>query len=756
MFKSIMLNMKKAGMLPRLSDTEREALEAGTVWVEGEFFKGNPNFKSIMAEAYNGLTEEEQAFMDGPVEEVLRMADTWEITSSRQVPDEIFNYLKDNGFFALLIPKEYGGMGFSVLARSTIMAKLQAGGAAIASIVVIPNSLGAAELTEKYGTKEQKDHYLPRLADGTYIPCFGLTELTAGSDAASIKADGMVFKDKDGVLKAKLNFAKRYITLAPIANLISLAVRLQDPDGLLGGDEDLGITVMLLHKGMDGLSIGKRHDPMGVTFHNGPIYGTDVIVPLSNTIGGMDYIGKGWKMLMETLAGGRAISLPASAVGGARAINSATAAYSMVREQFGMPIGHMEGPQAKVAHIAGIQYLMEASRVFACSAIDEGQEPPVVSAILKQQLTEMMRELSICGMDVMAGAAIQRGPNNIINEAYVGAPINITVEGANILTRTLIVYGQGANRSHPYARTLVEAVEAEDATKFRKALLGWIGNMMLNFGRGFVRYITRGWTAGSPVSGPTATYYRRLGWASTRFAILSDLAMIFMGAKLKAKGNFTGRLADVLSWMFLATATLRRYEAEGRREEDLPMVRYALDHAMEQIQKGFEGVYSNFDAPIVGFWFKTVGSWALRLNPIGTGVKDDNLAATAAVYQTYGSNLDRLTEGLYKPAESDRGMGRLLRAFRLLSEAQPAHAKINKAIRARTLPKGHPADLVDAALEHDVITETEAMLIRAAREAQFAAYAVDEFTPEEYVRVGGSEVTEGFAGPEAPRPKLVA
>lgn len=757
MFHSIMMGMKKAGALPRLSDTERQALEAGDVWAEGEFFGGNPDFRKLLSESYGQLSAEEQAFMDGPCEELIRMCDTWEIGRTRQVPDEVFDFMADNGFFALLIPKEHGGKGFSVLGRSAIMAKIQAAGAAVASIVIIPNSLGAAELTEKYGTREQKEHYLPRLAKGEYIPCFGLTELTAGSDAASLKADGIVFKDDDGHLKAKLNFAKRYITLAPIANLISLAVRLKDPDGLLGGDEDLGITVMLLHKGMDGLSIGKRHDPMGVAFHNGPIYGENVICPLANTIGGIDYVGKGWKMLMESLAGGRAISLPASAVGGSRMLAAVTGAYSMVREQFDIPIGLMEGPQSKVARLAGLQYLMEATRVYACSAVDAGHEPPVISAILKQQTTEMMRELSIDAMDVMAGAAIQRGPNNIVSDAYIGAPINITVEGANILTRTLIIYGQGANRSHPYARKLVESVEAEDSKAFRGALLGWVGGMVVNFGRGIVRYLTRGWTAGSPVKGETATYYRRLGWASTRFAILSDLAMIFMGAKLKAKGNFTGRLADVLSWLFLCTATLRRFEAEGRRDEDLPMVHYALNYGLKQIQDGFEGVYANFDAPVVGWWFKTVGSWLLRLNPIGRGVSDDLLAPTAKVMQTPGEQWDRLMSGVYVPEDGDRGMGRLLKAFRMMAAVAPIHGKIIKAVRARTLPKGHPADLVDAALEAGVITAAEADQVRAARAAQYEAYAVDEFTPEEYVRVGSAtEVSESFIGKDAPRPKLVA
>ena len=757
MFQSIMMGMKNAGMLPRLSDTERQALEAGDVWAEGEFFKGNPDFKALLAENYGQLTAEEQAFLDGPCEELIAMCDTWEMSRTRQVPDTVFDFLAENGFFALLIPKQYGGKGFSVLARSTIMAKIQAAGAAVAAIVVIPNSLGAAELTEKYGTEEQKAHYLPRLAKGEYIPCFGLTELTAGSDAASIKADGEVFRDEDGHLKARLNFSKRYITLAPIANLISLAVRLRDPENLLERGEDLGISVMLLHKGMEGLSIGARHDPMGVSFHNGPIYGENVVAPLANTIGGIDYVGKGWKMLMESLAGGRAISLPASAVGGARMLASVTGAYSMVREQFNMPIGLMEGPQAKVARLAGLQYLMEAARVYSCSAVDAGHEPPVVSAILKQQLTELMRSLSIDAMDVMAGAAIQRGPNNIVSDAYIGAPINITVEGANILTRTLIIYGQGANRSHPYARTLVESVEAEDSTRFRKALLGWVGGMVVNFGRSVTRYLTRGRSAGTPVSGATATYYRRLGWASTRFAILSDLAMIFMGAKLKAKGNFTGRLADVLSWIFLCTATLRRFEAEGRRAEDLPLVHYALNYGLKEIQDGFEGVYANFDAPVVGWWFKSVGGWLLRLNPIGKGVTDDLLAPAAAVVQTHGDHLQRLQAGLHVPAESDRGAGRLYRAFRMLHEVRPVHAKITQAIKARTLPKGHPADLVDLALERQVITAEEAEQVRETRRVQLESWGVDEFSPEEYVRIGSSTaVTEGFIGKDAPRPKLVA
>ncbi|MDB5986734.1 MAG: acyl-CoA dehydrogenase, partial [Nevskia sp.] len=579
MFALLMKWMKANKILPNISDTERLALEAGSIWIDGELFSGNPDFNKIVAENYNRLTPEEQAFIDGPVEQLCRMIDRFEIGRTKRIPDEILDFIKQSGMMSFLIPKQYGGKQFSILGISTIMAKISAVNATVATFVVIPNSLGAAELIKHYGTQQQKDNYLPKLASGEYVPCFGLTEPTAGSDAASIKADGLLFKDSDGELKIKMNFRKRYITLAPIANLVTLACRLRDPQNLLGKGEDVGISCVLIHEGTPGFSHGDHHDPIGDPFYNGPLIGKDVVVPVSNIIGELGGAGQGWRMLMEQLAGGRMVSLPAGAIGGAKAVAAVTGAYSMVRQQFGIPIGRMEGVEDKVGKIAALTYMLDGARVFGCSAVDSGHQPPVVSAIMKAYSTEISQHLAIDGMDVFSGAGVMQGPNNILGMGYKSAPVGITVEGANILTRTLMIFGQGATRCHPYALKVIKAVEQDDAKAFRNSLLGWIGHFILNLGRSAVRYLTRGLTAGSPVSGPTATYYRRLGWASTRFAVLTDLAMFTIGGKLKVRGKLTGRYADALAWQILAIGALRRWEADGRKAEDLPLVHYSVQYA---------------------------------------------------------------------------------------------------------------------------------------------------------------------------------
>jgi acyl-CoA dehydrogenase len=451
MFSLLLDWMRNNQILPQISDTERQALEAGDVWIDGDFFSGRPDFGKILKENYDKLPANEQAFLDGPVEELLRLCDTYKLSRQRKVPDEIMQFLAKNGFFAMQIDKEYGGMPFSTLGKSSVMAKITPYSGILSALVVIPNSLGAAELLGHYGTEAQKKYYLPKLASGEFIPCFGLTEPTAGSDAASIKADGEVFRDADGEVKFRLNFRKRYITLAPISNLISLAVRLRDPDNLLGKGEDVGITVVLIEKGADGLHIGDYHEPIGDAFPNGPIVGRDVIVPATDILGGLDYAGKGWKMLMESLAGGRMVSLPASGISAMRMAASAMGAYSMVRQQFGIPIGKMDGISAKVGKVAALSYMFEGARVFGCSALDAGIQPPVASAIMKAWSTEVARECGIDAMDVLAGAAVMQGPNNVIGRNYCSAPVAITVEGANIMTRTLMVFGQGAARRNPWS-----------------------------------------------------------------------------------------------------------------------------------------------------------------------------------------------------------------------------------------------------------------------------------------------------------------
>jgi acyl-CoA dehydrogenase len=744
MFSLLMKWMKANKILPQISDTERLALEAGSIWIDGELFSGNPDFKKVLAENYNRLPAEEQAFIDGPVEELCRMIDRFEIGRTKRVPDEVLTFIKRSGMMSFLIPKEYGGKQFSILGISTIMAKISAYNATVGTLVVIPNSLGAAELLKHYGTDKQKRDYLPKLASGEYVPCFGLTEPTAGSDAASITADGLLFKDGDGALKIRMNFRKRYITLAPIANLVTLACRLRDPQNLLGkadpaADGEVGITCVMIHEGTPGFTHGDHHDPIGDPFYNGPLIGKDVVVPATNIIGELGGAGQGWRMLMEQLAGGRMVSLPAGAIGAAKVVAAVTGPYSIVRQQFGIPIGRMEGVEDKVGKIAALTYMLEGARVFGCSAVDGGHQPPVVSAVMKAYSTEISQQIIIDGMDVFSGAGVMQGPNNILGMSYKSAPVGVTVEGANILTRTLMIFGQGATRCHPYALKVVNAVEQDDAKAFRNNLLGWIGHFILNIGRATVRYFTRGLSAGSPVSGPTASYYRRLGWAATRFAVLTDLAMFTIGGKLKVRGKLTGRYADALAWQILAIGSLRRWEADGRKTEDLPLVHYSVQYALSRIQEAFVGIYANFGGGLLGFWLRTVGLLFLRLNPIAA-LPSDRLSHQAALtIQSLGAQYDRLTENVFMPADDSHAAGRLLKAFKLIGNSAAAVAKIHAAQKQHSLPRGVPETFAQDAANQGIITAEEAAGVRKALAARLEAIEVDVFTPEQYFGVISQE-----------------
>ena len=735
MFGLLMNWMKANKILPQISDTERQALEAGKVWIDGGFFAGKPDFKKILAENYNKLPAEEQAFLDGPVEELCRMVDRYDIGRTKQIPEEILEFIKKSGMMGFLIPKQYGGKQFSTLGISTILAKIGPVSATVGTFVVIPSSLGAAELIIHYGTQEQKEHYLPKLAAGEYVPCFGLTEPTAGSDAASIKAEGLVFKDADGETKIKLNFRKRYITLAPIANLATIACHLHDPQNLLGKGENVGITCVLVHQGTPGFSNGDHHDPIGDPFYNGPLIGKDVVVPLKNIIGAAGGAGQGWRMLMEQLAGGRMVSLPAGGVGGAKAVAAVVGPYSMVRQQFGISIGRMEGVEEKVGKIAGLTYMLDGARIFGCSAVDSGIQPPVVSAVMKAYTTEIARELTSDGMDVMSGAGVMQGPNNILGMGYKSAPVGITVEGANIMTRTLMIFGQGATRCHPYALKVVEGVEKNDVALFRNNLVGWIGHFILNILRSWVHFLTRGLTAGSPVGGATAKYYRLLGWSATRYAVLTDLAMFTIGGKLKVRGKLTGRYADALAWQILATGALRRWEAEGRKAEDLPLLHYSVQYALAKVQEAFAGIYANFGGGPLGFWLRSVGSLLLRINPLAHPPGDTLSHQAAQAIQSPSEQYRRLTRDVFVSPDESLGVGRLLKAFRLVSQAEPALAKIRAAQKAKQLPHGAPEDLAQDAANKNLISAEEAALVRKATTARLEAIEVDVFTPEQYFGV---------------------
>ncbi len=732
----ILHGIKALNLLPQISDTERAAIEAGTVWVDGEFFSGKPDFQRINSEPYPQITPELQAFLDGPVEQVCRMASDWEIYCRKDLPPEVWDYLKQERFFGMIIPKEYGGLGFSNFAYSAVMMKLASRSFTHTATVGVTNSLGPAKLLLRYGTPAQKDYYLPRLARGEEIPCFALTEPHAGSDASSIASTGVVFKGEDGKLYLRLNFQKRYITLGAIATLIGLAFRLRDPENLLGKGEDVGITCALIPANKAGIGLERRHDPMGVPFYNSPVEGHDVVVSIDQMIGGLEQAGQGWKMLMQTLAAGRGISFPATCTGIAKLVARVTGAYTTVRQQFGLSIGRFEGIEEPLARIGGLTYLMDAARVYTCGAVDKGEQPAVISAIAKYNLAELSRQIINDGMDILGGAGICRGPKNLLANIYTATPISITVEGANILTRTLMIFGQGAIRCHPYIYSEISALNNSDVFAFDRVFWNHIGLMVRNGFRAVLLSVSRGYFAHAPVNGPTAGYYRKLEWASATFAFLADLALFSFGGTLKRREKLTGRFADILSWMYLGTATLRRFEAEGCTE-DLPFVHWAMQYTFAQIQQAFEGIFNNLPVPVLGILFRGPVAWWWRLNSIGNLPADQLGSQVARSLQTLGLQRDRLSAGIYIPADLSEALGRLERAFLLSSQAEPVLKTIKAASRAGMLPE-KPERLIAAALEAKLISQEDAKLIGEAQIARNDAIQVDTFTLLEYQQGGQS------------------
>lgn len=734
--KFIMKLMRDNKLLPPISDTERQALEAGDVWLDGDIFAGKMRFANMLKQPFGKLTAEEQAFLDGPCEVLCAMVDPWEVYNSRRIPEDAMEYLKAQGFMGMMIPKEWGGLGFSRLAISTVMAKLMPHCSQVATVVIIANSLSAAELLMHYGTPEQKKHYLPKLARGEYVPCFGLTELTAGSDAESIKATGVVFRDAEKGLMLRCNFEKRYMTLGSIANIATVALKVIDPENLLGKGEKVGITTVLVHQGTPGFHNGDHHLPIGAGFENGPLIGKDVVVSVDQIIGGVECAGMGWRMLMEQLAGGRGISLPAGAIGGMKLANTATGAYSMVRQQFGLPIGKMQGVEERVARIAALTYMFEASRVFLCTAIDNDIKPPVTSGMLKAYATDNAVKVIGDAMDVFSGAGVMQGPNNILGLLYQSAPVGVTVEGANIMTRTFLVNGQGAVRCHPYSLPLVQAIEKNDPRAFRKNLFGWLGHVALGFARTGLHGLTRGHLISVPNVDPkTKSYYRRLGWAASQFGLLTDLGLLLIGGNLKKEGRLNGRYADAFAWITLGCAALRRFEAEGRRAEDLPLVRASLEYALAEVQKAYEGIFANFRFPVVGLVMRTLGLLALRLNPLSLGTSDRDSHNAALTMQTMNEQFLRLSEGVYIPAEDKPALGRLIKAFRLKTESAALADKVTAAQKRKLLPRG-AVDLAmtEMAVEAGVLTAAEAEQLKQAHAACLSACEVDVFKNEHYYR----------------------
>lgn len=722
-----------APIMPKISQTERTALEAGVVWAEGELFSGKPNFDRLMKESYPNLTKEEQDFLNGPVERLCGVIDDWEMWESRDLPPAAWDIIKKEKFLGMIIPKEYGGLGFSALAHSEVIMKIASRSIPACISVMVPNSLGPAELLVHYGTDEQKRRLLPKLATGEEIPCFALTEPTAGSDAGSITSEGVLFKGHDGKLYMKLNWNKRWITLAAISTTLGLAFRLRDPDNLLGKGEDVGITCALIPSNTPGVIIGRRHDPLGVPFYNCPTQGKDVIVSVDVIVGGIEGAGKGWGMLMDCLAAGRGISLPAQSTGGTKMVTRVISAHASIRKQFGVPIGKFEGVEEPLARIAGFNYMLEAMRKYTLGALDQGIKPAVITAMAKYNATEIGRKTINDGMDIMGGAGISCGPRNLLAHLYIATPIGITVEGANIMTRTLIIFGQGALRAHPYAFKEVDAIEKKDLVAFDQAFWGHVGHVVRNTFRAIVLSVTRGALAPSPVGGSTARYYRKLSWASATFAIMADIAMGSLGGSLKMREKITGRFADILSWMYIGTATLRRYEAEGQRKEDLPFVHFCLNHALYEIQKAFDGLFGNLTVPGLTWLFKgPLRMWS-NLNAFAGESSDQHTHKIASMILEDSEQRLRHTEGVYVPSNTTEQFGRLEEAFKVVKRAESAERKIRKAIHDKILPKAKGPAALQAALDKNVITKEEFADLSRAAQLAYEAIQVDDFSQDEYL-----------------------
>jgi acyl-CoA dehydrogenase len=726
-------------LMPPMSQTEREALEAGTVWWDGELFSGRPNWKRLLSSPPPTLTAEEQRFLDEETTDLCAMANDWDASSThRDLPPHVWQYIKDKGFFGMIIPKQYGGLGFSAYAHSQVITRLSTRCGTTAVTVMVPNSLGPGELLVQYGTEAQKQHYLPRLAKGLEIPCFALTNPYAGSDAAAIPDCAYVrWGEHEGkrVLGLSVTWDKRYITLAPVATLLGLAFRVYDPDKLLGGKEDLGITCALVPTSHPGVRIGRRHMPLNWVFQNGPTSGRDVFIPMDWIIGGQPMIGKGWRMLMECLAAGRAISLPSSNTGLGILTARAVGAYARVRTQFKVPIGKFEGVEEALTRIGGNLYMMDATRKLTVGAIDAGEKPAVLSAIAKYHLTERARQTINDGMDVIGGKGIMMGPSNFLGGAYMQHPVAITVEGANILTRSLIIFGQGAIRCHPYLLKEMDATRARDgraaSIAFDAALWGHLRFALANVARAFAMGVTGSHfvRVNADVAPETKRYYQQLTRFSAALAFLADVSMGTLGGELKRKEKLSARLGDILSLMYLCSATLRRYELEGRQAADAPLMHWAIWDAMFKAQNAFEGVISNFPNPVAAALARVI------VFPLGRPyeVPSDRLGhEVASLLIAPSDTRDRLTDNVFIGREEGDPVGLIERALEVTMEAEPIHAKIRAAIKAGRLDgslahDAAPDTLVTRAVAAGVVSGDEARVLATHHALVARVIAVDDF-----------------------------
>ena len=709
--------------LPALSETESEALTAGEVWWEAELFSGNPDWSKLHAVKSPKMSPEEQAFFDGPCQQLCGMIDDWKINhESADLPGPVWDFLRKEKFFGMIIPKSYGGLGFSAFAHSEIVRYISTRSVAAAVTVMVPNSLGPGELLHQFGTEGQKDYWLPRLADGRELPAFGLTSAEAGSDASAMIDEGVIEKGKwqgEEVLGIRLNWAKRYITLAPVCTVLGLAFKLRDPDGLLGGAQDIGITCALVPTHLGGVENGRRHLPSSTMFMNGPTTGEDVFIPLDHIIGGQEYAGKGWKMLMSALAAGRGISLPSMGCAAIAVSAHTTGAYARVREQFNLPIGKFGGVQARLGRLAADAYAMDAARHLTCAGLDEGRALSVVSAIMKAHATYRMREALNDAMDVHSGKAVIDGPSNYLLPLYRAVPIGITVEGANIVTRSLIIFGQGSIRAHPHMLDNMMALRENDAKtsreKFDKSFWAHVGHTTKTLFRSWGRALTGGRFAPAPDAAAATPIYRELSRWSAAYALTADVLFLSLGGALKREEMISARMGDVLSEMYILSAALKRWEDEGRQEADLPVLRYTADRSFNRIQTALDEVIRNLPAR----W----AAWPLRFFTLPGGLRhgpDDRLtvACSELLYHPSDSR-DRITGHIFEGCHHD-GVDLLNRAYEAVTRLAPVMKRLRDA---RQSPK--------AAHSAGLISVVELADINDMQKLTAQVIAVDDFTPNE-------------------------
>jgi acyl-CoA dehydrogenase len=726
-------------MLPSMSDTEREALEAGNTWWDGELFSGMPDWDKLISFPAPKLSDEEQAFLDGPCEELCGMLDDWDISHERgDLPPEAWAFIKKHGFFAMIIPKRYGGLEFSAYANAMVIAKLASRNTTASSTVGVPNSLGPAELLLHYGTDEQKDRWLPGLASGDEIPCFALTSPQAGSDAAALIDSGVVCKgtwEGKQIIGIRLNWDKRYITLAPVATVLGLAFKLYDPDHLIGDKDEYGITAALIPTDLPGISIGRRHNPLNIPFQNGPTSGQDVFVPLDSIIGGQEMAGKGWKMLVELLSVGRAITLPSTAAGGGQAASYASGAYTQIRRQFNLPIAKFEGVGEALARIAGHTYIMNSAVSVTSGAIDQGEKPAVPSAILKYHCTELSRKVANDTMDVHGGKAIMMGPKNYAGRPYMATPIAITVEGANILTRSLIIFGQGAMRCHPYVLRELQAAQDTDSerglTEFDDALFSHIGYAISNAGRAFFLALTHAKFSKVPLNTPTRRYYQNVNRYSAAFALTTDFAMLTLGGKLKIKELLSARLGDVLSCMYLASTVLKHFENQGRRATDIPLVEWSVRTLMYHAQEQLHSFLRNFPNRPVAFLLRCI------IFPRGrtySSPSDDLGKKIVSLITETGEARERLSEQAYKALAPNSPLGLLQEALQLSEQHLPMEIKLKQARKEGLISSEYLGHQIDEAEKAEIFSAKEAAELRDYHEKVLYLLSVDDFSPEEIGR----------------------